>query len=229
MKRSTGDQFDRRAVVTIWDFAGSDIFGAMQRLYYTQAAVYVIVVNSLRSDAAAVAEHWFNTIQSQVQSPLVVLVGTYGDEKARSLFSPPFSSPHPFLHLFSPSSRPPHILSASQPHPPFCPDLVQNQKDGPRSSQSSIESIARTLYDRAPHAHFFALSVSNSSAEAEISGLASLLQQAISSVPTYDRHVPFSYIFFEQLIKDYANSLDFPLVPKQAFLRLGTSLPLPLW
>lgn len=92
-------------------------------------------------------------------------------------------------------------------------------KDGNgKIASAQLEELCRGLTARNPNASVRACSTGMPN---DIMTLATQIQAAVNNLPIFGRKVPFSYVFFEQLLKDHANSLEQPVIPVQTLLRLG--------
>lgn len=88
------------------------------------------------------------------------------------------------------------------------------------SPLARMEALAKRLLDMAKNAKVSYLAVSMSQSD-EMERLVAHLQHALTELPDVGRQIPYSHVFFEQLIKEHAKTVTHPILNQQLIARLG--------
>ena len=101
--------------------------------------------------------------------------------------------------------------------------LIGTRKDElPKDAKPAaiMDGLVKKLLALDPKSSVYSLLMS-AALEDDTPALLAQIQAAMAKFADFGKSVPASHIFFEQLLKDYAETLDYPLITQQTLLRLG--------
>lgn len=101
--------------------------------------------------------------------------------------------------------------------------LVGTRKDElPKDAKPNaiMDGLVKKLLSLDPKSSVYSI-LMNAAIEDDTHALLAQIQAAMAKFADFGRSVPAAHIFFEQLLKDYAETLDYPLITQQTLLRLG--------
>eukprot|EP01104_Vermistella_antarctica_P020132 TRINITY_DN840_c0_g1_i1.p1 TRINITY_DN840_c0_g1~~TRINITY_DN840_c0_g1_i1.p1 ORF type:complete len:1486 (-),score=419.48 TRINITY_DN840_c0_g1_i1:95-4552(-) len=75
-------QLDDVAAITFdcWDYAGQDLYYVTHNFFMSDSGVYIVVFNLVEDDYSKV-EYWIKSVQTRVDEPHILVVGTHMDDK----------------------------------------------------------------------------------------------------------------------------------------------------
>ncbi|KAK3271791.1 hypothetical protein CYMTET_19881, partial [Cymbomonas tetramitiformis] len=74
----------QQVVISVWDYAGQELFDALHQVFLSQQGVYLLVfsMSALQADAESVLQRlrfWLDSLRLHARSAPLLLVGTHGD------------------------------------------------------------------------------------------------------------------------------------------------------
>ncbi|KAK3248372.1 hypothetical protein CYMTET_42159 [Cymbomonas tetramitiformis] len=79
------DGVHQQVLISVWDYAGQELFDAMHQLFLSQQGVYLVVfsMSALQADKESVLQRlrfWLDSLRLHAPSAPLLLVGTHGDQ-----------------------------------------------------------------------------------------------------------------------------------------------------
>ena len=74
---------NREIFCSLWDFAGQTTYYPTHQFYVDSRAVYMIVFDLSETSSCERVTYWINVLQSKVNNPVILIVGTHRDKNAK--------------------------------------------------------------------------------------------------------------------------------------------------
>ena len=80
IRRQTGSITKAKVDLSVWDFAGQEIYYTTHQFFLSDRALYIVVFNMAKNEEDSRVEYWLKSINARVPDAPILIVGTHADD-----------------------------------------------------------------------------------------------------------------------------------------------------